>query len=569
MGGNESIYCGCRNYSGLKLRGIFSWNMLWLALFLICIGVFIIFMPKGTDDYEYMRHLKPWFDSQGVELPEYGGNLFKAGVPKEAIIETIRERYYSDNIRLGNVIAPLMLTLPKVIGSGVMALLFVAITLWIFKISGIRIRRSPLVPIGIFMLALGLPWKDSMGSLDFQLNYIVPTFLNLQLLLLVKSIAKKEKKLNVLERIGLLILVIITAAWHEGFAIPMLFGLLALMVFKKRLRHVVEIEILVAGIIIGLFYLILSPGLWTRAIGRMGASINPDISTLVEIWPMLLALFIVLVLSLKRGFRELLKDEIIICGLVMIVVSAAMYIQIGMIPRSCWWGNIVSIIVVLRIINRHGGIYRDGYSIKSGLFGAMILMIVYAHLGAADYYVLRLRKDMLTNLQIWTQSPGRSLFTTMPQFSEMPLICGYLPDYRLLGGTFDESMAYYVDVYYENNGKIEASLRRTPVPERLRNVTMQSGKEVAGAGGVREYQGALYVSADSIKTLNLEPSYLAYREIDYGKGYVDVTVLHLLFESEADGKKYYYLKPHTDWYVSHFKKIKRISRSCEKKLITQ
>lgn len=65
----------------LRIRGYVNWNMLWILLYMVGFGVFIIGMPKYIDDYWYMAPLKPWFDSQGIINPDKGGNIIEAGIP--------------------------------------------------------------------------------------------------------------------------------------------------------------------------------------------------------------------------------------------------------------------------------------------------------------------------------------------------------------------------------------------------------------------------------------------------------------------------------------------------------
>lgn len=57
------------------------WNVLWLLMYLVGMGVFFVGMPKYYDDYWYMEHLRPWFEAQGVMVPENGGNIFSGGFP--------------------------------------------------------------------------------------------------------------------------------------------------------------------------------------------------------------------------------------------------------------------------------------------------------------------------------------------------------------------------------------------------------------------------------------------------------------------------------------------------------
>ena len=159
-----------------------TWNCLWIFLFMVGFGVFFIGMPKFMDDYWYMMHLRPWFESQGIVYPENGGNIFKAGIPWEAILDTWYEHYEEDNIRLGNLVAPILLLFPKWIGSGICLACLVYSIIVGLGLTGIDWRNSRLVPVALFLCTFFMPWRDHLGALDYQLNYIVPTAISIGLI---------------------------------------------------------------------------------------------------------------------------------------------------------------------------------------------------------------------------------------------------------------------------------------------------------------------------------------------------------------------------------------------------
>lgn len=147
------------------------WNNLWLFLCIAGFGVFFIGMPKYTDDYWYMMHLRPWFESQDIIYPEDGGNILRGGIPFREIWATWSEHYGNDNIRFGNLLAPILLIFPKWIGSGFTLVCLGIAVIGGFVLADINWRKSPFVPIGLCMWMFLLPWYDGMGSLVFQLNY--------------------------------------------------------------------------------------------------------------------------------------------------------------------------------------------------------------------------------------------------------------------------------------------------------------------------------------------------------------------------------------------------------------
>ena len=47
-------------------------------------------------------------------------------------------------------------------------------------------------------------------------------------------------------------------------------------------------------------------------------------------------------------------------------------------------------------------------------------------------------------------------------------------------------------------------------------------------------------------------------EFDFGKGWTSAECVYKVFRSESDGKEYVFIKPDFDWYVTHFKRIRRM-----------
>lgn len=72
-----------------------------------------------------------------------------------------------------------------------------------------------------------------------------------------------------------------------------------------------------------------------------------------------------------------------------------------------------------------------------------------------------------------------------------------------------------------------------------------------------EKDGHYYVPYDSFYSGTVQPTdeqidvYL-----DFGKGYTRAGAYGLVFTSKKDGRKYVWIKPKLDWYVTYFKKLK-------------
>ena len=140
----------------VEKRGDVFNTVLWLMT-VAGMGVFFIGMPKYYDDYMYMVHLRPWFASQGIDFPENGGNVVRAGIPWGGILDTWREHYGDDNIRLPNLLIPFFLLFPKWVGSGIMTLLWGWTVMTLLRLTVRDWRHSPLVPVSLALLTFCMP----------------------------------------------------------------------------------------------------------------------------------------------------------------------------------------------------------------------------------------------------------------------------------------------------------------------------------------------------------------------------------------------------------------------------
>lgn len=117
-------------------------------------------MPKYGDDYWFMMQLKPWLESQGILNPEHGGNVFTAGFPLREIVDTWLFHYQYDNIRLANIVAPVLLVFPKWFGSSVMLAAFVFVIWGSYRISGTCWQRSAMVPVSLCVWLFFMPLRS-------------------------------------------------------------------------------------------------------------------------------------------------------------------------------------------------------------------------------------------------------------------------------------------------------------------------------------------------------------------------------------------------------------------------
>lgn len=521
-----------------------TWNCLWIFLFMVGFGVFFIGMPKFMDDYWYMMHLRPWFESQGIVYPENGGNIFKAGIPWEAILDTWYEHYEEDNIRLGNLVAPILLLFPKWIGSGICLACLVYSIIVGLGLTGIDWRNSRLAPVALFLCTFFMPWRDHWGALDYQLNYIVPTAISIGL---IKCIYIADKHYTIKRVLIILLLSAIISMWHEGFSVPILGGLLGLVfIFKKCRRYYVFISmaILVAGTLI----LLSVPGMRIR---MNGTDLHSELVLLyafnaysLEVFPFVLMLILTLIIIIKGKFIGIRKNSFFIFSFINALLSSIIVYCSSSFGRGCYWMSFMSILCIVCQLQILFPSFRKGYNVLHVTLAILMLCPVFLHLGSVDFFALKYREIMKKITRSYYECPENSYFCDFKILGKMPLVCGYLPDIRFSG--------LYISWYYSGSKENRWLGEEWLIPEQLELVDSNSGQLIPGGSDVRMTDGYMFASADGYE----DPTPII--RMDFGKGYVPVPVDVARFRSNADGKYYIFLNPHIDWYVSHFKKVRGI-----------
>ena len=538
-----------------KLYGEFNgrenlWGWLLIGLYMAGFVCFFTFMPKCSDDYWYMMFLRPWYAAQGIIDPENGGNIFKAGIPFDAIWDTWVNHYETDNVRLGNLLAPVLLMFPKWFGSGLMAIVWLFTTICVLRVAGIEMRNKLGVGLGLVLLYFCLPWEVRMGSLDYQLNYIPASALVLWLALLLRNLRGSQHGLG-----KVLVLAVLAGFWHEGMAFVAFWGLVALIAVDRRYKNLPTIAA-AATLVVCILLLISVPGM--RARMTWGIKIQEVFGELRAIlWAarisrsFLILQLLTLILTLSR------KRNTIWCDTWFVMLEACSFAGFGLMMSVkgtadvSWPCSFSSIVGLLYLVNKVIPFRRPVYRIAGSVLIVPALCVMYTTMAFSAKVELGMRKEMkaLVRHAYESASTGeRPYFGERHTSQKFPLFCFSMPE-RAFGMQCTRYLYdYFTGVYTVNNISL--------IPECLRKVSSESGNAVAGGSPVRIFGGELYVSADSVGPLDINTQ--MWMPIDYGKGYVPAPVELEAFVSEGDGQRYLLVNPSTNWYVSHFKQIRRI-----------
>lgn len=526
-----------------RLRSVISLNGFLILLYAVGLGFFFIGMPKYYDDFLYMRELKSWFDMQGIENPDYGGNIFRYGIPWQGIYDTWADHWHNDNIRLGNVLGTILLLFPKWVGSGLMLLAWMYTVLESFRLIGINIGRSAMVSIGLVMFGLMIPWSEMMGSFIFQINYVGATAMSV---FLIQMLRKHRRSRSAGSGVLLFILAMFCGWWHEGFGVPLLGGILFLILVDKDFRNR-QSYLVVAGLVVGTLILAKCPGVMNRGEIVKKNVQRFDLNNLIYFfswrWTFwVFATLTAITLFTRKGRRSLAHPLIlflIVSGLVSLVIGMGCAIW----RRSSWWSDFAFILCSLYMTKELCGSWMSRYRLSNLVVCVPLLLLLYANQAFVGYYSMEIRAQRDALLKHYREDPYTPFFGKVRAFPDMSWISGYMPAYL-----------YYIDVqwqdsmYFRKGVEAEAETNGYYViPEELEYVSDSVSQEMPGGGKVREYKGRYYLPEEDAKAVT------GSIYVDFGKGMVRATAFFNPFTSKGDGKRYVWVLLNTNWYVSHFK----------------
>lgn len=536
---------------------ISSFNFWLLLLFTAAIGVFLIGMPKYTDDYWFLRNLSEWYYSQGIADATEGGNIFKAGMPWREVFQTQYELWKYDNVRLGNQLVVFFLLLPKWVGSGISLLAWIYTMFISFRMARVDIKCSALVFLAVIMWGVFVAWSNQMGSMVFQYNYVLATAVSLWLISLLNfwkpdnRESSRSRHSAVFSRFaagaGCFIVGIIAGWWHEAFSISVFAGLCFLCLLFKECRNY-KTFCAMAGLLIGIAILVEAPGTEIRA-GGFNLDFKSKIPYIVAYnLSYYIFLAVVLFVGYKHGWKRLLSDKLVlfclINGLIPICISSIIYAE----ARVTWWSQIIAVIGMMRVLEDYRPRYWNSYSKGNLIWLIPLGMLTFIHLIVADVYVFKIRDYMHKGIMAFSENPEKTVFEDVVTCDDFPLISGRMPDVVM-----SAQLGWFANFLRPWSGKLNFNI----IPSELRNATAGAGRQLKGDIGARELGGRVFMAAEGKDYLNCQ---FTWFDVDFGNGPVAVQAAVFRFYSEADGKEYIYINLLSPWFARHFKTIQAIEK---------
>lgn len=492
-----------------------------LACMIIMYAIFLCTMPLYADDLWFSVFIK---DDPGLT----------------GMWTTWREHFKIDNARLSNIVLVPLLLMPKWVGS------MGATLCWGWALckggvtAGLRPDQWPGWAIWLTLTCFLLPWYDSIGSMCYQLNYLVATALTL----CATCIATERK---MLPPILYFVVGTITGMWHEGFSIPLLAGLIvATFCFRwMRNKHVYALTI---GLFAGIIWLSSSPGI----ISRFTVVSDPSrdyffrqIGFKTLLHPgLLLLLGAIAVALLRRVSLRTLTTPANTILFVSALVSYLIHLSSLLAPRSGWWCEFASMILLIRVCSV-SRLYIRRPVIARGVAVAVGLLTLW-RMTSVDVAAIDISRDFREALRQYAAAPGKTIFMNFVTEHDAPLINLFAPDYTL----FISPYYSFFHNYYLNAPE---SAKMIVIPAKLRYITAQSGESIDGNAGVRHLDATMFMPSDSLV------SYQFSADIDFGliqkRG---VRMLAFPFHSEADGRRYVWIYPWRQVVAMKLGKINRI-----------
>lgn len=527
-------------------KSLLCWNALWLLLLFGFFAFFFIASPATSDDWWFKSQLRPWFEAQGLRDPSDGGNTFRNGIPWDIIVETWQYHFRIDNVRLGNIIVVILMILPRWIGTSISALSFIAVVMCGFRIAHVDWRKSAWIPLAVLLWTFMFPIQDRFTSVVFQVNYVWGSGLAMLFAMLLLKESKKRKDICLLAFLGF-----VTGMWNEGFGVPLLGCVCALIVFLPRWRT--RGNLLIALMLLSAFFVLLTSGGKLAVKLSGGREIIAD--AFAERWKYLLvyssywvaaAAGAIIAAARRHQVVKMVSSPLFIvncvAGLVCTVIMMFSFIQ--------WRVGCCSLILTTAFVIY---VLCYFYPLKWGakgrgkyVFGILCLSVSFVHLTFVDAELWKYRKVWHKAITQFTSDPHSVLWGDIVSPTRSPWICWVRPDIMF----FTHSQSWATEYYLHPLGGDPGWSRNTAfavIPESLKDFTLSKGRKLGGDGGYYEYEGWLVRAA-----LPDEPKGL----------YVDVLVsaagktqnrlcYRVKFRSQADGRYYMVVLQTSNWF--HFR----------------
>ena len=227
-----------------------------------------------------------------------------------------------------------------------------------------------------------LPWRNALFVADYSLNYIWSAAITM--LFMVMLVRSERYRWNFYNFIFTILLAVLAGGWHEGFAIPTLFGFL-LFTIKKKFKF--SPYWYIAGFIYGVVALVFlyCPGLIGRSQRQLGVAntgqsyLKMTIDFLPVIFISLIVVFSSVVPPLRRRLKKVWNNIWFVTGTGIVVAGSLLSLLFTHQARSSFWPDLMAIVMIFIItapLWRRLNISRYKYCLTSVSLAACVTVIL-------------------------------------------------------------------------------------------------------------------------------------------------------------------------------------------------
>ena len=363
--------------SEMSFGGRSDRTLYWGLLFLVAAvyGTLSFLVPPSLDDFMFL----------GVWKDHSGGN---EDFSWHTWLGYISELRANDNNRLSNILDPIFLQFspwkqlfPLITGA------MVAFTMAVSaRFAAIRAPRSSVLAYFLAGIILFLPWRNNMFVWDYSLNYIWTGTFSLGLIRCIFHLNEGRAYFW-----GAVILAALTGWFHEGFAVPVGTGMVAVALLRRgkvSWHYWTVFAVLVAVCSAALF----CPGMLNRFDDQAGRQDE------LEWWIIFADLCLVLVATLLaagglfcREWRRRMATPAFVMFFISMAVGAALSIVVLHQPRSAYWPQLCALISIAVMLRPWLG--RLASSMTGRVLAAALAMLTLAQGVTSCVWQYRLKQE--------------------------------------------------------------------------------------------------------------------------------------------------------------------------------
>lgn len=498
-------------------------NYLALAFGVIGLGVMLMAMPKYCDDYRFLSPFAGWMRDNGVIYPENGVNWWPDRFPWDELKYIWKWHWLNDNSRVCNIVAVPLLWLPKWVGSLFASIAWGTGVMAALRFANLNWRKSPLVPIGVFLWLFMMPWSDTMGSLVFEMNYPLSTGLAMLLVMVMMSVWMKGANAWLI-----FLAAIFVGAWQEAFSAPIFCGMAAVALSFRSWRTKRFFAGLI-GLFLGLVWILLSPPTLNALLnGGAPKNLHSFIVNLGYHPLFFLDLAAGIACVCKGKCREMVINPRILFLWVSVIVSLSFGFLLREGERTAWWCDFASVPLLMMMTKLIFPRWNGGYSRKLLFLTAIIVAAMGVRIVASDMLAFRYRNQLRESVANALASPSEAVGVDWISTPALDVINGGMPERNFYGYPICALREYY--------GYADDAPFLSMIPKEMLNVTAETGEPLLGDAGIRRAGNWLFMPAKK------EGVILTGDMISYNIRFDDEQradyIPYIKFKSAADGENY-------------------------------